>query len=419
MSGTRAQALVVDAVEIVDIAAAIADSGTMMMDTEFASDGRYIPELALFQVAWGDPSAPQVRLIDFPAVGASGMAPLFELVARDDIDTVAHSAHQDLSLLITRFQVQARGFWDTQIAAAFAGEGEQIGYGKLVRRLLGVHLDKSSQFTDWLERPLSDKQLQYASADVRFLASVWAALRAKLEDRGRISWVRDESRRLAESVKPPAAPDDAYREVKGWRGLREKQLASLRALAGWRQRIALDRNLPLSWILPDRVMIDLCKGRARNERALRAVRGVGDGTVRRYGSQILHHIARGVSGEISSVPPSDIDKPKTKLTPRASLWAAIIMGMVTARCIQEQIAPRFVSNRADAERVAVWFDTGAQHDPPEVALLVGWRRELVGDDVLRWLRGQSTLVCDTGPSGLRLDDWVERIGDVVEPGANT
>ena len=374
----------------------------MAMDTEFVSEGRYIPELSLVQLAWGEPEAPQAAVIDFLEVGLDGLAPILQLLERTDVDTVAHSARQDIGLLVARFGVAPKSFVDTQIAAMFAGIGEQIGYGSLVSSLLGLSLDKSAQFTDWLARPVSRKKLRYAFSDVVHLPRVWAHLHRRLRERGRLSWTREESQLMADEVKGPAAPEDAFREVKGWRGLRPAQLVLLRTLAGWRQREALDNNLPLSWILPDRAMIELCRARNPSSRTLRSIRGIGDGTVRRYGAAILGQLANA-SGE----PPSVERSRKPSLTPRGTLWAAILQTVVQSRCLQEEIPSHLVARKLDAEAVADWHDRGAQGPEPEVALLTGWRRELAGQLALSWLRGQVQITASTDDSGVALRELLD------------
>ena len=167
--------------EVAEVAAAVRRAGRLYFDLEFVSDGRYVPELALIQVAWGDPEHPQVVAVDPLAVDP---APLVALVADPAVETVLHAGQGDLSLLATRAGVEGRAIVDTQLAAALLGLGDQLGYAALVELLLGVVLDKSHQFTAWTRRPLDPEQLRYALDDVRYLPAVWAELAARLEARG-------------------------------------------------------------------------------------------------------------------------------------------------------------------------------------------------------------------------------------------
>lgn len=376
-----------------DLAARIAQTGRLAFDIEFVSEARFIPELSLVQVAWGDDDAPEIAIIDCVAADP---APLLELVASDAVETVAHSARQDLGLLAARYGVTARGFWDTQIAAAFAGIAEQIGYGKLVQELAGVTLDKGAQFTAWLERPLSPRQLRYAADDVRYLPRVWSLLRDRLAALGRLSWVGEESARLAAGAMPYGPADEAYRGIKGRGGLEGRALTRLRALAAWRQEQALDENKPLSWVLPDRAMIELSRRGARGSRELLAIPGIGGGIARRYGEPILRCLA---GAEQDRPPPAELAG--TPLDPRAQVRAAVVHALVQALCADAGIAARFVGTRADAEALVAWHEAnlGAGAEEPDLPLLSGWRRELAGAAALAWLRGGAAVACSPDGSG--------------------
>jgi ribonuclease D len=382
--------LITEPEKVADIAAAIAARGRMVFDVEFVSEGRMIPELSLIQVAWGDDHDPDIAVLDCVALGGAGLAPIFEVLGCDDIETVAHAARQDLGLLAIRHDVTVSALHDTQIAAAFADMGDQVGYAKLVHRLLGIRLDKSQQFTAWLERPLSERQLRYAAADVRYLPAVWAVLRDQLEQRGRLHWVAEESARLARSMGPLPPPEQAFRQVMGWRALHGPALASLQALAAWRIEQAVASNRPLSWILPDRAMIELCRKGAASPRDVRSVRGVGEGIARRHGQAILAAIATGAAQS----PPDVDERPKPALSPRAEIWASVITILIQARCLAAKIAPHLVDIRGDAEALASWFDRGDSTAEPGIQLLQGWRRELAGDAALAWLRGDTTISVD-------------------------
>ncbi len=374
-----------------EIAREIADAGELFFDLEFVSEARLVPELALVQVAWGDVVTPEVAILDCLAVDP---APIFEMIEDEAMPTVAHAAIQDLGLLATRFDVHARHFWDTQVAAAFCGVGDQIGYGGLIKSLVGVELDKGAQFTAWLERPLSERQLAYARSDVFYLPRAWRELEQRLEARGRLSWVEAECQDVAAGATGLPEPQEAFRSLKGWKGLDPRQLGALRALAAWRQETAVAKNKPLSWVLPERAMIELCRRRARSPRDLESVRGVGPGTVRRYGADILEAMARGAVEPVEAPRPRRGGEPSS----RGQLWTQIVLGIVQSRCAEAEIAPRFVGTRADAEALVGWFEAGAEDDP-DLALLRGWRREMVGDDLLAWLRGEKAVVASTDGAG--------------------
>lgn len=386
--------LVTDSAEVEEIARAIADAGRFAFDLEFVSEGRYVPDLALVQVAWGSADEPRVALIDSLEVD---LRPVLDLIADDGTETIAHAAKQDLGLLAARFRVTARRFWDTQIASAFVGIGEQIGYAKLASHFAGVRLDKRSQYTKWLRRPLSDEQLSYAANDVRYLLLAWRELEGLLEERGRLSWVREESDRMARAAAYLPADEDVYVEVRGWARLEPEALGALRSLAAWRQATARSRNLPLSWVLPDGAMVEICRTRPEELRDLKKVRGVGDGTLRRNGQAILDAVRRGAATPLT--PPKR--SRKRGLSSRAQAWAGVIHQLVLARCAEAGVAPRFVGTRADAEALAEWFESGDRGRLPDLQLLQGWRRELAGEAALGWLEGRTAVaVASEGDAGL-------------------
>ncbi|WP_428262582.1 ribonuclease D [Haliangium sp.] len=383
------------------IAAEITAAGSMAFDLEFASEGRYIPELSLLQVAWparcdpggGAPDPAAIAVIDCVAVDPG---PILALLADPAVASVAHAARQDLSLVAARFGVFAQCFWDTQIAAAFVGMGEQIGYAKLVRALVGVSLAKDAHYSGWLQRPLSPGQLRYAADDVRYLPRLWTQLRARLEELGRLSWVGEESAALAATAMPYGPAEEAYLTIKGQRGLTEVEQARLRVLAAWRQQTALADNRPLSWVLPDKAMLGLCRRPASSPRDLRAKADLSGATVRRYGADIVAALER-VEPVEPVEPVRERPHAASTLGPRAQVWSAVILGLIQSRASEVDIAARFVGTRADADAVAAWYEQrgageGAE-EPPSLPLLQGWRRELVGGSILDWLRGQVGLRC--------------------------
>ena len=382
-----APALVSDTAEVAELADAIRRAGSFAFDLEFVSADRYVPDLALVQVAFGDPDAPRVALVDPLAVDP---APLFELIADPEIEVLAHAARQDLGLLGALGTV-ARRLIDTQIASAFAGLADQIGYGKMVQHLLGIALDKGSQFTDWKRRPLREAQLRYAADDVRHLQRAWQALRGRLEQRGRLAWAIEESERLAASAGVRRPPEEAYRGVGGWQALRGAALATLRELAGWREREALASNTPPSWLAPDPALVELARRAPRRAGELGRVRGLPAPTVREHGEAIVAAVARGASAEV----PAGVAR---QAGPREQAQAAMVLAIVQARCGEADLPVRLVGGKSDAEALVSWFVAG-EPDGAGVTMLEGWRAELCGRDALAWLRGERALVADRAAAG--------------------
>jgi ribonuclease D len=385
---------VTDQARVAEIARAIASAGEFALDLEFMTDGRYVAELSLVQVGWGDPDQPEVAAIDPLKVDPQ---PVLQLAGSDNVQTVLHSAQADLALIGQQFGIRGHRVLDTQIAAAFLGMGDQVGYAPLVERVCGVRLDKSAQFTEWSRRPLSEEQVHYALDDVRYLPRLWRTLNDELRERGRLAWVAEESDRLAETWAERVPPEQMYRRVRGWNGLRRRSQGALRAVAAWREREALRANRPPSWIMNDRTMLELCRRPPADEAAMREVRGLGEGTVQRYGRAILAAIAEGVED------PPPAEPKRAAVPPYGRAWPAILSGIVQAGCREANIAARFVATRSDIDTLVAWWLTGDHEEEPDLALLRGWRRELAGGAMLDWLRGKTTLAVDpTSEAGIRI-----------------
>jgi ribonuclease D len=207
--------------------------------------------------------------------------------------------------------------------------------------------------------------------------------------------VREESAQLAEGSLAVGPPETAYLDIKGWKSLRGAQLAALVGLAAWRRREALAHNKPPSWIVPDAALLELARRRPGRRLDLRAIRGIGDGTVRRYGDRILAAIADRARDAPPAAAPG-----RAATSARAEVWGAVIASLIHARCAAEQISPHYVGTREEAEELARWHEAGGRGEPP--ALLTGWRREFVGEHALAWLRGERALRVG-GPGGPALE----------------
>ncbi|HLE84387.1 MAG TPA: HRDC domain-containing protein [Thermoanaerobaculia bacterium] len=377
-----------------ELGEALRRAGAFVIDLEFVSESRYVPEICLVQVAWGDPQAPELAALD-PL--AADPRPVLELVADPGVETVFHAAQGDLALLARRFGLAGRNVYDTQIAAAFLGLGDQIGYGGLVASLLGVELDKGAQFTDWCRRPLSAEQLRYAFDDVRYLAALWPLLRLRLEEAGRLGWVEVETERLAAAAATRPAPEAMFRRVKGWGALRGQALGALQALAAWREETALAGNKPPSWILQDRSLLEIARRAPAHERELAAIRGVKEGTIHLHGREILAAVRDGARRRPEAGPR---ERP---LPDKARGWSVLLAGLVSARAKETGVAQRFLATRDDIEALVRWWLEGDRGREPDLPVLAGWRRELAGETLLAWLSGETTIAIDeASEAGIRL-----------------
>ncbi len=354
-----------------EAADAIAAAGCFALDLEFASEGRYVPELALVQVAWGETADPQVAAFDPLALD---LAPLWERIVDPAVTTLLHAGQGDLSLLAYRHGLQAATVRDTQIAAAFAGFRPQMGYGALVEELLGVRLDKSHQFTRWLARPLSAAQLRYALDDVRYLPRLWAALTERLAALGRLAWVEEESARLAYQATVRTPPTEAYLRLKPGQRLSPVELGVLRELAAWREEVALGTNKPPSWVLKDRSLVVLAKAKPASREAIAALTLEPAASAERHRGALLAAVRRGRAEPLSAPREVRLRGPAKELTRR-------LLERVGQRAAAAGLAGHLLASRADVEALVLAAEAGATA-PPALPLFSGWRRELVGQELL-------------------------------------
>lgn len=383
MSNTDQSTIVNDPNEIAEIAKRIADSGRFAMDLEFMSADRYIPDLALIQLAWEESGELQMALVEGVD---SKLDPLFEQVESDSVLLVAHGAKQDLSLLSVRYQVRAGRFVDTQIAAAFAGIAEQIGYANLVDTLIGKRLDKGSQFTNWMRRPLTDKQLSYALDDVRYLLPVWDAMRLTLDKVERRTWALEESALLAAGAAQGRSPELAYKKVGGAGNLKGSSLGALRELVRWREEVAVEGNIPPSWIIPDSAALEVCRRNLKTDRELKKVRGLGTGLLSKYGEQIIAASQKGRHSPVSS------DSMPRPLMPVHQAQSTIVVAIVAGAAAKIGMPARSIAAKADAE--ALVRHSLGQNEAEDCRLLQGWRADFIGNAALEWLAGKAQLLAD-------------------------
>lgn len=392
----RRSTVVTDQHHVTEIAGEIENAGAFALDLEFVSESRYVPELCLMQVAWGSPEEPELAVLDPLEVDC---APVADLVASSRVETVFHAAQADLALLAHRFGTVPAAVYDTQIAAAFLGLGEQIGYAGLMASLLDVQIDKGHQYTDWCRRPLSPEQLSYALDDVRYLGRAWALMRRDLEEAGRLGWVEEETERHAATASTRIPPEERYRRVKGWNRLKGRQLGALRGLAAWRERLALEENRPPAWIVGDRSLLEIARHRPSDARALGRIRGVKDTVVQRHGQEILQAMAEGEAD------PPERERRGQAPPDQVKSWSVLLSGIVTARARQAGVARRYVATRDDVEALARWWAEGDRDHPPALDVLSGWRYELAGAALLAWLSGETSIaVDDESEAGIRLVD---------------
>ncbi|MGE0548103.1 MAG: ribonuclease D [Kofleriaceae bacterium] len=388
--------LVTDPEEVTAVAAAVARARLAAFDLEFLSQDRLIPSLCLVQVAWldghdaldeqtGTIVASQLRVVLLDPL-AVDVRPVIEALAAHSC-VVAHAPRQDLALLAARFGVALPHVLDSQLMAAFAGIGDQVGFASLARELLGIALDKDQQWTDWAARPLSDAQLVYADADVRHLPAIYAQLAKRLGER--IEWARAESALVASEAvaATQVTPETAWRNISGLRGLPPIVLATAIELAAWRQRVAMELDRPLGQVLNDKLLIDLARQRPGSSGALRSFRGISP-TVRTRADDLIKIIA---SADASRAP---VHLAGRAPSARAQRWAEPLFSIVQLVAERTRLPPRLLATRSDTDEFARVVDEGGLDAAATLPALATWRRDVIGQVWVEWLSGKLALVGD-------------------------
>ena len=370
--------------------------GRLALDTEFVSEGRYRPLLCLVQAAVSPPGSDERAHGEvFDPIEGFDHEPLAELVADPAIEVVVHAGAQDVVILRRAWGIEPRNLFDTQIAAGFAGYSAQTGYGNLLARVTGVHLSKSAGFTRWDRRPLTSEQIDYARSDVEDLLVLADRLKERLEDSGRLEWAREECRRL-EELSDERDPDEVWRRLPRVAQLRPRARAVAKELAAWRERTAAAENRPVGSILSDVALVEVARRQPKAVAELGAIRGVRPDLGRRRGAAVLEAIARGREAE----PPALEEWSRTEPEPGDAPRIALCESVVRHRVNEAGLAYELVASRADLTAIVVAAREG--RDEPDVRTLRGWRRDLVGADLLELLAGRLSVRADPA-GGVALD----------------
>jgi ribonuclease D len=335
----------------------------LALDTEFVRERTYYPRLCLIQAAIGG----DVALVDALAIADGGA--LARELADPARPKLLHAARQDIEALLPLTGSPLAPVFDTQQAAALLGFPAQVGYADLVRQLLGVELAKGHARTDWARRPLSREQLAYAADDVRYLPALAAALEERLAAAGRRGWLDEESRALADLALYRVEPDEAWRRLKGLERLDAAGFAAARALAGWRERRAMVRDLPRGWVLPDAAILELAAARPRTRDALSRVSSVPPGTAARAADELLAAIASPAAGGAER-DAGDAGRPG----PEQLRLQKALQQALAAVAAELGIQPEILATRRELAAMA----RGAR----DVPVLAGWRRGAVGERLL-------------------------------------
>lgn len=349
-------------------------SDFVTVDTEFIRETTFWPELCLIQMASPDAA----YLIDPLAPGVD-LAPFFALMGDETVLKIFHAARQDIEIIFHLGDLIPHPVFDTQVAAMVCGFGDSVSYDQLVNKITGVRIDKSSRFTDWRRRPLSDKQLEYALADVTHLIDVYRHLAAELERENRAHWLNEEMEVLTARQTYDPNPDDAWKRLK-LRNAKPQQLAIAKSIAAWREREARERNVPRGRILKDDALVEISQQMPATTEALGRLRAVPRGWER---SSAAAGLMDAITAALA-IPKDDLPKPQRhRPNPEGANAAAellkVLLKLVAER---EGVAPKVLASSDDIDRIA------ASGEEAEVAALSGWRREVFGDRALQLVRGE-------------------------------
>ncbi|MFN7023087.1 MAG: ribonuclease D [Pseudorhizobium sp.] len=356
-----------------DACRALAQSDFITIDTEFLRETTFWPQLCLIQMA-----SPTMEVLVDPLAKGLDLKPFFELMANSAVIKVFHAARQDIEIIHHLGNLVPHPIFDTQVAAMVCGFGDSVSYDQLVQRVSGAQIDKSSRFTDWSRRPLSEKQLDYALADVTHLRDVYAALKEQLEREGRADWLKEEMAILESASTYDIHPDDAWLRLKA-RLRKPSELAILKFVAAWREREARNRNVPRSRVLKDDAIYEIAQQQPKDVEALSRLRTVPKGWERSSsGTAVIEAVNAALALPKAEMPHA----PKQSRSPEGT-GAAVELLKVLLRLIsdKEGVAAKVIANTDDLEKIA------SEGETAEVAALSGWRRELFGETALKLISG--------------------------------
>lgn len=360
-------------------------SPVIAVDTEFMRERTYWARLCLIQVGNADTSA----IID-PLV-LDDLSPLWGIMRDPASVKVLHAGQQDLEIMWRLMGDTVRPVFDTQIAATLAGFPQQVGYGAIVKELLGVELDKSDTYTDWAKRPLSKTQVEYALNDVRYLPEVYDKLLERLEAHDRMPWLKADFERLERVESFRVEPEEMFRRLKRLSSLNRRQLGVVQKVAAWRELEAQRRDIPRRWVIGDESLVEIARRCPTDSAQLAAVRGVSDKLAKSAYSGLLAAVRAGMEMSEDELPRLDRRKRKpADIDGAVDLMAAL----VRLRAKQHDVAVPLLASRDDLEHLAA----GDRDASP---LLEGWRRSMVGEELLELLDGALALTLVDGALDVR------------------
>ncbi len=377
--------------EGVALCAALArQNGRLCIDTEFMSEGHYRALLCLTQVAVEDPNEPS-GLVTVMIDGLDpnvDVRPLAVLLADPAIEIVLHAGRQDAAILKRSWATELTNVFDTQIAAGFVGEPAQAGYANLIASVLRLRVGKTASYTRWDARPLTSEQLAYAAEDVAHLFQLADELKARLVAAGRLDWALEECRRL-EAATDERDPDSAWERIPRAGQLDPQSRAVARRVAAWREQTAAAEDRPVGQVLQDQPLLEIAKRAPRNLDALHQFRGLHPPFIKRRGEALLAAVRAGLQD-----PPIPREPRRSHSDASDSPLISLAEALLRARAMETGLAYELLASRSELEQIIAAARQAAPE--PEVRMVTGWRRELVGSDLESLLAGQTAVAVGAG-----------------------
>ncbi len=372
---------ITDQTALEDFCAALSDGEFICVDTEFHRETTYWPQLCLVQAA-----SPGVEGVIDPLHNDLDIGPFLDLIAQESRPKVFHAARQDLEIFTRLIGHPPGPIFDTQIAALALGLGDSISYDNLIQQVLRRRIDKSSQFTDWTRRPLSDKQLAYALGDVTHLRDAYQEMCDQLDAKGRIDWVRAEMAELEEPDLYDTSPDKAWQRLK-LRKPKRDYAAVIAAVAAWREDMAQRLDKPRRRILKDDAIQEIADQKPRTEDAFDRLRAVPKGFVRsRHAEGLLDIVNAALDDPDAYAPPAPPRVQNAQIPAGAPEMLKVLLKHVSD---EAGVVPRLIANAADIERIARGETEG-------VPAFAGWRDDVFGRRARALLSGKLALSFEDG-----------------------
>ena len=349
------------------------------VDTEFLRETTFWPKVCLIQIA-----SPEEAIAIDTLTENIDLTPFFALMANPTIVKVFHAARQDLEIIWRLSRLIPTPLFDTQVAAMVCGFGEQASYLELVKAITRANLDKSSRFTDWSRRPLSDAQIEYAIADVTYLRDIYSTLLERLTRANRLDWLDDEMQILCSPATYEQHPDNAWERLRH-KVRKPRDLGVLMELAAWREQEAQSKDVPRSRVLKDDILVEIAQSAPRSIESLGNLRAFPKGMERsRSAADIVAAVERGLTRDPNTIP-------KIERARRGANGATVELLKVLLRQISEEtgVAAKLIATIDDLEAIAADQDS-------QTPALTGWRRSIFGEKALELQKGRLALAIDRG-----------------------